>query len=237
VQPRETPSPHGPWKHAALGTVPSPAIAKARHRGAFARPGGTASPRSGRIWGAEDWAPPGGRSPARCFQSPRTATLWSGVSRPMGGYGGLCPFRGGTQLWACCDIGHPGATACLRSASGRERGRYSSRTLPNRKALHELRQAGRCRVPAVRRMPGTGGDTPSALLKAFSAPRNTGQRRDRVADVGKHAPARASQGPWFPPNPRGATADPKRTSLGARRLTLPEALSVSNLCALCVSGV
>lgn len=35
----------------------------------------------------------------------------------------------------------------------------------------------------------------------------------------------------------GATANPKRTSLGARRLALPEALSVSNLCALCVSGV
>jgi len=58
-----------------------------------------------------------------------------------------------------------------------------------------------------------------------------------VADVGKQAPAQASQGPWFPPNPRGATADPKRTSPGARRLTLPRALSVTNLCARYVSGV
>jgi hypothetical protein len=45
---------------------------------------------------------------------------------------------------------HPRATAWLRSASGRERGRYASRTFADRRALHELRQVGRCRVPAVR---------------------------------------------------------------------------------------
>jgi len=122
VQPRETPSPHGPWKHAARGTVPSPAIAKSRHPGAFARPGGTASPRSARIWGAEHCGPPGGRSTAQYFQSPRTATLWSGVSRRMGGYGGPCPFRGGTQLRACCDIGPSGSdrvvAICVRPGPG-----------------------------------------------------------------------------------------------------------------------
>jgi len=60
--------------------------------------GGTASPRSMKIAGAEDCAPPGGRSPAHSFQSPGTATLQGGLSCRMNGHGGTVPLLGNPQI-------------------------------------------------------------------------------------------------------------------------------------------
>jgi hypothetical protein len=156
-------TPRGQPKRWAQRTVPHP-------QGLM---GGTLSLLCARRSGAEDCAPPGGRSPAQFFQLSRTVTLQGGLSCRTYGHRGLCPSRAGALPRASCGFGQAAMDGVHAMRTLRAR-----RTVPLPRRCHVARRLGNS---IGRGEAGSGGaqeqSSPREGYRRWLEGENTGEQR------------------------------------------------------------